>query len=114
MNYVRIREAQGPATRENIRDWSAVDDINAVVTRPKAPDYEFASELDNLSPIRGLGDFVPTEDDKQIVRRWYADDDPMGSVVGEDDDGDTISIISSAPSLSDDSDDGSDDDPNTI
>ncbi|KAK7976058.1 hypothetical protein PG989_014521 [Apiospora arundinis] len=114
MNYVRIREAQGPATRENIRDWSAVDDINAVVTRPKAPDYEFASELDNLSPIRGLGDFVPTEDDKQIVRRWYADDDPMGSVVGEDDDGDTISIISSAPSLSDDSDDGSDDDPNTL
>ncbi|KAK8014595.1 hypothetical protein PG990_007891 [Apiospora arundinis] len=114
MNYVRIREAQGPATRENIRDWSAVDDINAVVTRPKAPDYEFTSELANLSPIRGLGDFVPTEDDKQIVRRWYADDDPMGSVVGEDDDGDTISIISSVPSLSDDSDDGSDDHPNTL
>ncbi|KAK8022984.1 hypothetical protein PG991_006865 [Apiospora marii] len=117
MNYVRIREAQGNTARQKIRDWSVIDDINSVVTLPKEPNYEFASELDNLSPIRGLANFLPTEDDKQIVRRWYADDEPMGSVIGEDDDGDTISIVSSearsTPSLSDDEsddDDGSDDD----
>ncbi|KAK8069638.1 hypothetical protein PG994_006254 [Apiospora phragmitis] len=95
MTYVRIREAQGKTVRQNIRDWSAVDDINSVVTRRKEPDYAFASELENLSPIGGLGNFVPTEDDKQIVRRWYADNDPIGDIVGDDDDGDTISVMSS-------------------
>ncbi|KAK8116153.1 hypothetical protein PG984_012655 [Apiospora sp. TS-2023a] len=115
MNYVRLREAQGNTARQKIRDWSIIDDINSVVTRPKDPGYAFKSELDNLSAIRGLGNFVPTEDDKQIVRRWYADNESMGSVIGEDDDGDTISVLSnearSTPSLSgDDDDDGSDDD----
>ena len=115
MNYVRFKEAEGNTARQNIRDWSIIDDINSVVTRPKDPGYAFLSELDNLSPISGLANFQPTDDDKEIVRRWYADNEPMGSVVGEDDDGDTISVVSSearsTPSLSGDSDnDGSDDD----
>ncbi|KAK7991883.1 hypothetical protein PG996_013104 [Apiospora saccharicola] len=110
MNYVRLREAQGNTARQKIRDWSIIDDINSVVTRSKDPDYAFKSELENLSPISGLSNFVPTEDDKQIVRRWYADNEPMGSVIGEDDDGDTISVISSEAHSTDDDDDGSDDD----
>ncbi|KAK8044508.1 hypothetical protein PG993_004532 [Apiospora rasikravindrae] len=120
MTWVRIRKAQGPIARQKIRDWSAVDDINAVVTLPKEPDYAFASELDNLAPIAGLSNFVPTDDDKHIVRRWYADDDPIREILGMDDDGDTISVVSSdarsTPSPSDFSDDegpDDDDEPNT-
>ncbi|KAK7942895.1 uncharacterized protein PG986_012008 [Apiospora aurea] len=117
MTWARIREAQGPVARQKIRDWSVVDDINAVVTLPKEPGYAFASELDNLSPIAGLGNFVPTDDDKDVVRAWYADDDPMREILGMDDDGDTISVVSSDARLSDYSDDGGsddDDDPDTL
>ena len=120
MNYVRIREAQSNIAREPIRDWSVIDDINSVITRPKAPEYQRLSELPNLTSIGGIGEFVPSDDDMHIVRRWYADNEPMGSIVGEDDDGDTISIVSSEarsiPSLYDDEEDDEselDDDPDT-
>ncbi|KAM7202524.1 hypothetical protein V8F33_002744, partial [Rhypophila sp. PSN 637] len=121
--------------RVDIKDWSFAEDVSNVVTMAKVPSRQRASELENLPslfPIKHGDDsdndsdddsddeddgdeWVPTQDDWNIVHAYYIDDDGRGSYdhlrhLGHHQDMDLPSHISTTDSDDSDSTDGSDSD----
>lgn len=72
MKWVRFYEVDN--RRRCIRDWSFFDDINSVVTMPKDRIYTLESDLRNLTKSTGLLYYQPSDEDQDLVSRFYAPD----------------------------------------
>ncbi|KAI0829137.1 hypothetical protein F5Y06DRAFT_282809 [Hypoxylon sp. FL0890] len=89
MKWIRFKERDGPEHRQSIRDSSFLRDINFATT-PKKPRLALQSELENLTPLTGLEEWVPPTQDMQIIRALYdespiPDDMVYGSETSESD-----------------------------
>lgn len=84
MKWVRFLERDGDEHRQSIRDWTFLQYINTSVTMPKQPKDAAESELENLKPLSGLNDWIPTEQDILIIKAFY-DETPIADPVGGSD-----------------------------
>lgn len=82
MNWVRFYEVD--KTREHIRDWSFIDDINSVVTMPKDRRYNLESDLRNLKPLTGLEEYQPEDQDQAIITALYEPNSVPSTYGGSD------------------------------
>ncbi|KAI0138910.1 hypothetical protein F4776DRAFT_42410 [Hypoxylon sp. NC0597] len=110
MKWVRFKERDGTQHRQSIRDWSFLKDINTVVTSPKQPRLALKSELENLTPLKGLRNWIPSPADIRVIKEFYdespiLDDLVYGSETSESDNADSSSNDTDDDS---DSDDGGD------
>ncbi|KAI1763401.1 hypothetical protein GGR53DRAFT_497880 [Hypoxylon sp. FL1150] len=103
MKWVRFKDRNGDEHRQSIRDWSFIKDINTVVTLPKQPEHALKSQLENLTPLTGLQDWIPAEQDMRIIKMFYNEAPTVDLVGGSDTSG-------SVGGPSDGSDGGSDGD----
>ncbi|RYP00001.1 hypothetical protein DL766_000339 [Monosporascus sp. MC13-8B] len=74
MKWIRFKDVSAPEHRGNTRDWSFNNDMNMVVTSPKEPRYAMQSQLQNLTPLTGLRNWEPSDDDMDIIRGFYNED----------------------------------------
>ncbi|KAI1410501.1 hypothetical protein F5Y13DRAFT_202295 [Hypoxylon sp. FL1857] len=81
MKWVRFKERDGTQHRQEIRDWSFLKDINTVVTIPKQRQLALESELENLQPLAGLEDWIPSDQDIQIIKTFYDESPILGGMV---------------------------------
>lgn len=103
MEWVRFYDVNAEDSRANIRDWSFIQDINIQAKMKKSDSMVFKSEIENLLPLTGQGDFDPHGDIMELVKSFY-DNRPVWNVsVG----GSDTSSDSSASSVSGDSSDTS-------
>jgi hypothetical protein len=65
----------GRSLREQVRDWSFVEDITNVCTLPKPPKRQENSELERLEPLLpgGDGQWAPSDDDWKLAKSVYID-----------------------------------------
>ncbi|KAI1473025.1 uncharacterized protein F4812DRAFT_464962 [Daldinia caldariorum] len=107
MNWIRFKESNGPIHRQSARDWSFLKDINTVVTLPKE---EYDLRMSHLEDSR------PSQEDMEIVKKFY-DETPCMDLVGGSEttgsaNGDGSDIVSwngsSVDGSEDDDDDGDD------
>ncbi|KAI1387702.1 uncharacterized protein F4822DRAFT_430449 [Hypoxylon trugodes] len=91
MNWVRFKERNGLEHRQIIRDWSFIKDINTLVALPKQVPDALKSEIENLTPLSGLAQWIPSNKDVQMAKAFYDEDpnaDPIaGSETSESDHG---------------------------
>ncbi|KAI3320332.1 hypothetical protein HD806DRAFT_241983 [Xylariaceae sp. AK1471] len=108
MKWVRFYDVNARRARTKIRDWSFFQDINNQVTQKKSDSMIFKSEIENLPPLTGQGDFQPDDETMELIKNFY-DDTPVESApVGGSD---TSSDSSARSTVSGDSwDTGPDDD----
>ncbi|KAI1777363.1 hypothetical protein F4818DRAFT_439721 [Hypoxylon cercidicola] len=109
MKWVRFKERNGDEHRQSIRDWSFLKDVNSSVTKPKQPVHSLMSELENLTPLSGLADWIPTQEDMRLIRSFY-DETPTIDPLGGSDTSESVGSASTVIEISDsdsDADDGS-------
>ncbi|RYP11954.1 hypothetical protein DL765_007533 [Monosporascus sp. GIB2] len=114
MKWVRFKDVSAPEHRGHIRDWSFSNDINMVVTSPKEPRYAMQSQLQNLTPLTGLRNWEPADDDMDIIRGFYNEDSDelvggSETSVSEGSIPSTLSHLSRSSDTDSDDDDGDDD-----
>ncbi|KAI1205509.1 uncharacterized protein F4807DRAFT_280728 [Annulohypoxylon truncatum] len=110
MNWIRFKERDGPGHRQSILDPSFLEDIERAVTRPKRRNVALMSELQNLSALTGLQDWIPSEKDMQIIQAFY-DESPdvdWANGYGDSDDEDDIEAESESEAEEAESDDNND------
>ncbi|KAI0002633.1 hypothetical protein F4779DRAFT_130203 [Xylariaceae sp. FL0662B] len=73
MEWVRFKDVGGLEHRQSIRDWSFLKDINTVVTMPKPASLERSSQFENLTPLSGLENWDPSDNDMQLINQFYND-----------------------------------------
>jgi hypothetical protein len=80
MEWIRLYDFNkalkaGRSVREQVRDWSFVEDITNVCTLPKPPKRQENSELEKLEPLLPADDqnWTPGDDDWKIVKAVYID-----------------------------------------
>ncbi|KAH7020860.1 uncharacterized protein B0I36DRAFT_353600 [Microdochium trichocladiopsis] len=72
LRWVRFYEFNGVKNRQPVRDYTFVEDINSVITKPKAEKHAIKSLLHNLPKIEGLGKWEPSEQDKKVVDELFS------------------------------------------
>lgn len=81
MKWIRFYDVDS-GYRVAIRDSSFLQDINTWATRNKTGNMAVRCELENLKPLTGLENYHPSDEEKEIVDRFYDDtpveDVPMG------------------------------------
>ncbi|XDG06102.1 hypothetical protein ABKA04_005717 [Annulohypoxylon sp. FPYF3050] len=70
MDWIRFKE-RDTGYRGAILDKSFIEDVERVVTQPKRRSAENKSGLRNLSPLKGLRDWIPSEQDMKIIEAFY-------------------------------------------
>ncbi|RYP72669.1 hypothetical protein DL769_004411 [Monosporascus sp. CRB-8-3] len=103
MQWIRFKDVSAPEHRGDIRDWSFINDLNTAVTSPKEPRYAMQSQLQNLTPLTGLRNWEPSDDDMDIIRGFYDEDpdEPAGGSEMSASEGSTFGTLSHVPRDSD-------------
>ncbi|KAI1086981.1 hypothetical protein F5B19DRAFT_500592 [Rostrohypoxylon terebratum] len=112
MDWVRFKEREG-GRRGTILDQSFIEDVQRSVTQPKRRSAENKSALRNLSALKGLRDWIPSEKDMHIIEAFYNESPEVDWVYGYSDteDEDLMEVDSESEGESEDeSEDESDDD----
>ncbi|KAI0593239.1 hypothetical protein F4775DRAFT_597425 [Biscogniauxia sp. FL1348] len=71
MRWARFYEYERGSPRKLIRDWSFIKDICSVITQRKTDRSNFNSQIENLTPLRCLENWQPSDEDLQLVKRFY-------------------------------------------
>ncbi|KAI1638236.1 hypothetical protein F4809DRAFT_660039 [Biscogniauxia mediterranea] len=109
MKWARFYEYERGGPRKLIRDWSFIKDLCSVITLPKHERSIFYSQIENLTPLTCLENWQPSDEDLQLVKRFY-DDVTIDDLGDLDDTSDSESFISDE-SDNHDGDEGNDGDP---
>lgn len=84
MKWVRFMERYGDEHGQAIRNWAFTEEINRLAFMPKGPKLALKSELENLTPLTGLEDWRPTEQDIHIIKMFYEETATVDLVGGSD------------------------------
>ncbi|KAI5922471.1 hypothetical protein F4810DRAFT_711584 [Camillea tinctor] len=108
MKWIRFYEIGQNRIRNSIRDWTFMKDLCSVTTLPKSQKSAFDSQIENLTPLKFLENWQPSDDDFRLVKRFY-DDAPAEDQLM---DGYDSSTGSDAPTNQGDFEDDDNDDDN--
>ncbi|KAI1124579.1 hypothetical protein F5Y10DRAFT_268993 [Nemania abortiva] len=106
MRWVRFYDTYAGRANARIHDWSFTQDVNNVAKRPKTDAATFKAEIENLRPLTGLADYIPDDETRELVLRFY-DDTLTEDVTTHGSETSSSSGISRVHTISDDSDSGS-------
>ncbi|KAI1338429.1 hypothetical protein F5Y15DRAFT_128864 [Xylariaceae sp. FL0016] len=71
MDWVRFQELNSEEWRKSIRDHSFLEDVSRQVRMPKAPRHHMLSQLENLPTLTGMGTWEPSDEDFELIKRFY-------------------------------------------
>ncbi|KAI1741769.1 hypothetical protein F4680DRAFT_464398 [Xylaria scruposa] len=79
MQWIRFYDTNAQKTRQIIRDWSFLQDINNMVRRKKSDSMALKTEIENLRALPKLEDFTPDDELDELIKSFY-DETPVEDV----------------------------------